>query len=37
MGRKFEFSWGSSHAAGVHFVFGDGSVRCLSFAFPKTC
>ncbi len=31
MGRKFEFSWGAPHPAGVHFVFGDGSVRCLSF------
>ena len=36
MGLSFRYNWGSSHAAGAHFLFADGSVQLLPHGIPFT-
>jgi hypothetical protein len=35
-GIAYKDNWGSAHACGAQFVFGDGSVRLLPFTIPAS-
>jgi hypothetical protein len=35
MGNLFRYNWGAAHAAGVHFLFTDGSVRLIAYGISQ--